>query len=519
MWVSLRRIGAGMAMLAVFQLALAARPADCSSYLYVSGHNGWTTTVWYAPVLAGGALAAWQTTSPYPIAVGEHWMTTIGSDVYGVCGAWTGTVATAGATVGGPLGSWSVATPVPSPYYQPVVVPDSAGTHLYLLGGINIGGVATSDAWSAAATGGTVGPWISQAPLPLVTWEHSGCGANGYLFVFNCGCGYSGPPGLWSAPASAGTIGSWSSQALPPVAGTTNMMTACGSYLYAAGGTLSSAYLSDVYFAPVSSGNVGSWLSTSPLPVGAVEFALTVADGYLYCAGGYPTSGGAISSVYYAQILTGGGLSSWQSTSPMPAVRAEHQAVAVCFNAQGTPVDCCQPAPTPTATATIDPSFSPTPSNTRTVSRTATRSASSTGSASLTLTPSCSQSNSVSPTATWSGSPAPSATAMATSHTPTATETQAAPELRVDRNVFRAGIDQVRIEFGSAKGGPARVAVFNSAGELIRVIANLATQPQLVEIVAWNGTLPNATLVSSNVYVIELRVASVRRVVKVAVIR
>lgn len=64
----------------------------------------------------------------------------------------------------------------------------------------------------------------------------------------------------------------------------------------------------------------------------------------------------------------------------------------------------------------------------------------------------------------------------------------------------------MRIEYALGWGGVIRLSVYNSAGELVQILAEGRVLPQELYYVAWDLTDREGAPVSSNVYVIRLDV-------------
>lgn len=520
-------------------LLVSAGFAHASSYLYViGGHDNSGTivsSVWYAPVGAGGALGTWTSTSSYPLTVMENWAVPVGNVVYDVCGETTSTsltnaVYTSVASSTGPLSAWTSTTAYPIGAYQPVVMPDLAGAYLYGFGGVVSGG-CTSNVYSATVGGGVVGAWNAQAPFPTTLWEHAGCQLGGYAFIYSDGlCGVTS--GVWSAPIGSGLVGAWSSQAVPSVIGHMSQLVGCGNTLYILGGANSaSGLLNNVYAGTMSGGTVASWTSMSPLPIPLNEHGACTANGYLYVAGG--ASAALSSAVYYSPILggCGGGLSSWTSTTALPAPLQEFAMAAMCFDAQGTPIPCCVVPPsctatptttsTPTCTATVTvtstqtSTISPTWTSTATITATYTATSTPTQSGTptfsftptTTFTPSGTPTSSATWTRTWTASltftVSPSATSSPTCAVALGSATP--PFVIVDRNTFDPTGAPLGIAWATEDAVTVQITVYNSAGELIRRLELGICEAGRVYYAHWDGKNYLGNLVAAGVYVIALK--------------
>ncbi len=71
------------------------------------------------------------------------------------------------------------------------------------------------------------------------------------------------------------------------------------------------------------------WEEQPPLQVARRALAATISGDYLYALGGVDAQGGYVNSVEFAHVLPDGRLEPWQFTTPLPAGRIYHAAVAV----------------------------------------------------------------------------------------------------------------------------------------------------------------------------------------------
>src|SRR5437773_2358090 len=111
--------------MAAFAL-LAAAPARAQYVYALGGGSGGSVDVYMTEFLGGGTMAAWQSVSALPVAAKETWAETDGAYLYvfyGVTGSGQASdVYSAPILSGGFLGGWSSQTPMPAAYYQPCVV-------------------------------------------------------------------------------------------------------------------------------------------------------------------------------------------------------------------------------------------------------------------------------------------------------------------------------------------------------------------------------------------------------------
>src|SRR5208283_5316518 len=78
-----------------------------------------------------------------------------------------------------------------------------------------------------------------------------------------------------------------------------------GGYIYCVGGYTDSGATSSVYFAQLSSGGVGTWTSTTDYPFAVSGESCNIVGGYIYCIGGTDGSTGA-SDIYFAPVSSAG---------------------------------------------------------------------------------------------------------------------------------------------------------------------------------------------------------------------
>lgn len=204
--------------------------------------------------------------------------------------------------------------------------------HLYAIGGDDNGAALSVVYVSAVDPSGNPGPWISSSPLPSpVTLPGSASDASfAYLAGGFTDSSYSNPlTTVYQMPFPAASPVGWTTgPALPAALGGVALVST-GSYVYAIGGASMAQVTStptivpstNVYVAPVNaSGISGNWTSTTALP-GARFAGRAFTDGsYVFLAGGHD-GGSSTSTVYAAQILSGGGLGAWQTTTSMPSSR------------------------------------------------------------------------------------------------------------------------------------------------------------------------------------------------------
>jgi len=98
-------------------------------------------------------------------------------------------------------------------------------------------------------------------------------------------------------------------------------------YVFCVSGVNNGADSTNVYYAPLlTGGGVGSWTSTNSYGVATDSHSCTAYGGYVYC------SGGGVTSSYSAQLTTGG-TTSWSSTTALPT--ASYDSAVHCVSNAG----------------------------------------------------------------------------------------------------------------------------------------------------------------------------------------
>ena len=119
----------------------------------------------------------------------------------------------------------------------------------------------------------------------------------------------------------------WSSANALPVPLQNHVAVASGNYLYIAGG-LNGTDQNGGYSALVNTtGVLGAWRTLPPLPEPLLNHAGVAQSGHLVILGGQRSTG-VFPTVYTAAIQTGGGLSAWATTTPLPQPLYDLAAVA-----------------------------------------------------------------------------------------------------------------------------------------------------------------------------------------------
>lgn len=179
------------------------------------------------------------------------------------------------------LGKWTMTTSLPADrdYNHPHSA--AIGDTVYLIGGFDVAtGTETAVVYRATATGPSLGPWTTTAPLP--------------------------------APRALGDV------------------VTVGSRIYVVGGANLSGAQSTVYVAePDGTGSIPSWSAATPLPEPRKAHAIASVANHIYVVGGADTANVRQTTVFHALVQQTGGLGAWQETAPLPAIRANLGVVAV----------------------------------------------------------------------------------------------------------------------------------------------------------------------------------------------
>jgi hypothetical protein len=197
------------------------------------------------------------------------------------------------------------------------------------------------DSENASSTGGATDTWATNAnALPAADACANSVTANGYVYVIGgggatTGCTNGGQTTIYYAALNAnGSTGAWTTSAssLPAVRSCTSSVIANG-YIYVIGGDAGSCSsggpVSTVYYAQLNTnGSIGTWnTDANPLPAARACTTSVVSNGYVYVMGGDTGTGcytgTAQSTVYYAALNANGSTGAWTtSANPLTAARA-----------------------------------------------------------------------------------------------------------------------------------------------------------------------------------------------------
>ncbi|PXF56192.1 MAG: hypothetical protein C4B58_14320 [Deltaproteobacteria bacterium] len=205
--------------------------------------------------------------------------------------------------------------------------------------------------------------WQETSPLDTpIDSPGAGFVENGYIY---CPGGWGDARGTfhYAMINADGSLGTW--QATTSMPGNHHTQSSATSYngvIYLVGGHRPQWWIRDVYYAvPEADGSISTWISTSPLPAVKGGSGAFCYDGYLYSTGGtsgYAGGRNALTEVLYAEINVDGSIDSWQTTTPLPAGRCYHGATA--YNGYAYIVGGVYAGPTTTAVEVL---YSPVQSN------------------------------------------------------------------------------------------------------------------------------------------------------------
>ena len=256
-------------------------------YLYILGGKSTSTTgaVYSSAASPTGQLGPWQRLNALPQPLYNH--AGVAQNGYAVILGGLGktgaqsSVYSASFQPGGALSTWSTTTALPQALYDHVAV--ASGGFVWVLGGFSANGAPRSTVYAAAQTGGSLGPWTTEIPLPQAMGESGAAVANGYIYVVG-GHAVSGSGG-GRATVYAALIG--------------------------------------------TGGALGAWKSLTPLPQARWDVGVIAVGGYLWAIGGYNSAARATATVYRALLQTNGSIGPWQSVPSLPSAVAEHTVSAV----------------------------------------------------------------------------------------------------------------------------------------------------------------------------------------------
>jgi hypothetical protein len=187
-------------------------------YLYVLG-GGQTTstatsTVYSAPINSTGSIGAWSTTTALPVGLAFHKALAMDGYMYVMggrtaSGTATSTVYSAPINAGGTLGAWSTTTAMPGPRYYHAA--SKYKGRIYTSGGWT-GSAATSTVFFATPNAGAISSWSTTTPMSLDLMLHGLVADGNYLIALGGLTSVIFPSSLtlYSLIHPNGSLSSWS---------------------------------------------------------------------------------------------------------------------------------------------------------------------------------------------------------------------------------------------------------------------------------------------------------------------
>jgi len=176
----------------------------------------------------------------------------------------------------------------------------------------------SSSVYSAPILVSGLGSWTEETPYPRSVTLESCVTSGGYL---DCIGGFNGSrenSGVYfSLLTKSGDVGTWTASTSYPISVNSPSCVAVSGYVYCVGGAAGSTGYSAVYFAPLlSSGGVGTWASTTAYPTTVYSHSCSANENYIYCVGGYANKQYS-NEVYYAP-LSATGVGTWTQAANYP---------------------------------------------------------------------------------------------------------------------------------------------------------------------------------------------------------
>jgi hypothetical protein len=229
------------------------------------------------------------------------------------------------------IGNW-----IPTANYPTELFLDGCPTsnnYIYCVGSPDVNNGSNYSYFAPISDSG-IGPWTKTSSYPTtLVWD--GCSiANNYIYCVGDG-NYSSPTHTFYAPVSSSGIGTWKLTTSYPNGLFDAGCSIYNGYIYCVGteyapavNTTSSSPslnssinitgLYNAYYAPVSSSGIGAWQLTTHYPIPIFAAGCSIYNSTIYCVGdGYPDQS-LQNSVYFAPILTSGGIGAWKSTTSYP---------------------------------------------------------------------------------------------------------------------------------------------------------------------------------------------------------
>jgi hypothetical protein len=301
-----------------------------NGYVYMIGGNTTGTTdtsaVQYAKLLSNGNVGNWSTTTALPAVRDDVATAYVNGYIYAIGGSdndstTSGHVLTtvyyAKVNADGTLSAWNTAANS-IPAARTVAMSIAYNGYLYTVGGMSVGGTATSTVYYAKLNAdGSVGAWITSSnALAANTTTGGVVEANGYLYMIGGAIG--AVKNEYAKLNADGSTGAWTLTTNWPNTSSHsgNTVAVANGYVYSVGGNIQAAVGGSTFYAQLNSdGTIGSWncqgsasdctgatqVNTTALPATRTQAGTSAmaANGYLYFIGGYDSSGSTTTNTVY----------------------------------------------------------------------------------------------------------------------------------------------------------------------------------------------------------------------------
>ncbi len=310
------------------------------AFVYVvGGLTGTTSTpssdVLGAPAYADGSLGAWTATTSLPAPISAHGTMALGGSIFVAGGTPDGATALTSVIsaqpTSGSVGAWNTQTPMGTNRFG--LGAAASSTRIYAIGGHDSSGALGGVEGAAPSAGGGVSGWSSYSVLPTARYEGAACIYNGYVYLAagsDNGTAAGASSIVYAAPiAGDGSLGTWINTSILITRRWGATCAIVGARLFVLGGQdFNGDYYGDVQWAPIAGdGTLGTWTQTTGFAPSRYEHTTVVIGSYLYVIGG-SGSAGLFPDVEVAQVAGDGSIAAWNATTPLPAGRALHGAVA-----------------------------------------------------------------------------------------------------------------------------------------------------------------------------------------------
>lgn len=213
-----------------------------------------TSAIYYAPINADGTLGTWVSAGSLPLAIAGSVIVT-GNRVYMLgCSNNSVLANTYSAPINsdGSLGAWVAGNNLPVAMN---CVPFVTKNRVYLVGCDTTGSISTNLVYTASINSdGYIGPWASYANLPSVISRNGIFVTKNrvYLLGGRDGTGYAST--VYTAPINSdGTLGTWSTGTALPQTYCYGRVFAVKNKIYLVSGATGSGYTTSTYMASISS--------------------------------------------------------------------------------------------------------------------------------------------------------------------------------------------------------------------------------------------------------------------------